>query len=97
MPITVLGLIFTTLLIAFGFAGLAIRWQYDYKLRREQIRAGAADSSLGASELRALIQEAVLDSVAPIEDRLDRIEQHMRQLPERTASSDAGQAQGEAP
>ena len=81
------GFIIAILMIVFVFSGLAVKWDHDFKLRREQIRAGQEGSSLGTSELRALIQEAMLDAIAPLEERLELIEKHMRQLPESTAKA----------
>lgn len=79
------GFVISIILIVFAFAGFAIKWDHDFKLRREQIRAGEEGSSLGASELKGLIQEAMHDAVAPLEERMDRMEKHLRQLPESTA------------
>ena len=72
-------------LIFFGFIALMVKWRND--LKREKIRAEGGGSSLGTGELRGLIQEAVHDANAPLEERLDLMEMHMRQLPERDAES----------
>ncbi len=72
-------------LIFFGFIALMVKWRND--LKREKIRAEDGGSSLGTSELRGLIQEAVHDANAPLEERLGLIEAHMRQLPDHDAES----------
>lgn len=88
MSMAFMFFVFSIVLIALGFGGLAIRWDHNFKLRREELRTGESDNSLGTSELRELIQETMLDVIAPVEERLDAIEMHMRQLPENTAGSD---------
>lgn len=80
MPIAVAAFIATIILLAFGFAGVALKWQYDYK--RDKLRAQAGGNSLPTSELKALIQEAMDTAVAPLDARLELIERQLRQLPE---------------
>lgn len=60
-----------------------IAWNAKAKndLKREQIRAESGSQSLGTSELKGMIQEAMTDAVIPLEERLELIESHMRQLP----------------
>ncbi len=81
--------IIAIIVIVFLFAGWAVKRDHDFKLRREQIRGGKEEGSLGTSELRGLIQEAMLDVVAPLEQRMERIETHLRQLPESTTRTAA--------
>lgn len=78
-------------LIVFSFIALMVKWEND--LKREKIRAKGGGSSLGTSELRGLIQEAMLDAITPLEERLDLMEMHMRRLP----GHDAESKQVEAP
>lgn len=85
MPITVIVFIILIILISFGFASFAIKWDHDFKLKRERIRAEGGGNSLGTSELRGLIQEAMLETITPLEERLDLMEMHMRRLPEHDA------------
>ena len=72
-------------LIVFGFIALMVKWKND--LKREEIRGESGGSSLGTGELRGLIQEAMHDAMAPVEERLDLIEMHMRRLPEHDAET----------
>ena len=87
MSIVVASFVVFIILASFVFGGLAIKWHNDHEIRKERIRAGGEGNTLGTSELRGLIQEAMTDAVAPIEERLDLLESHMRQLPERSAGS----------
>ena len=87
MPITVIFFVLPILLLSFGFGALAIRWDHEFKLNRERIRAEGAGNSLGTSELRALIQDVMMEAVAPVEERLELIERHMRQLPEHASEA----------
>ena len=75
------------LVIVFVFAGYAMHRDHAFKLQREQIRAGNEGSSLGTSELRELIQDAMTEAMTPVEARLTRIEGQLRQLPERAAGT----------
>ncbi|GMQ83227.1 MAG: hypothetical protein BMS9Abin05_2717 [Rhodothermia bacterium] len=74
-------------LILFGFIALMVKWSLDQK--REKLRAESGGSSLGTGELRGLIQEAMHDVIAPVEERLDLIEMHMRRLPESVQSDES--------
>ena len=67
-------------LIVFSF--LAFKVWSDRDLKREKILAEAGGKSLGTSELKGIIQEAVQEAINPMEERLDLLESHMRQLPE---------------
>ena len=67
-------------LIVFSF--LAFKVWSDRDLQREKILAEAGGKSLGTSELKGIIQEAVQEAINPMEERLDLLESHMRQLPE---------------
>ena len=69
----------------FGFIALMVKWSLDQK--REKMRAESGGSSLGTGELRGLIQEAMVDAMAPLEERLDLIEMNTRRLPEHGAES----------
>lgn len=89
MPISVIAFVLSIILIVLIFGGIMARSDQRFKLERERVRAEGSGSSLGTSELKALIQEAMDESIAPLEDRLERIELQMRQLPERSASSEA--------
>ena len=74
-------------MIALIFGGLTVKWDHNFKLKRDQLRDQGKGNSLGEGELRKLLQDTVLDAIAPMEDRLDLIEMHMRQLPEGVATS----------
>ncbi len=73
------------LLVIFSFIALMVKMDQD--LKREKMRAESGGNSLGTSELRGLIQEAMHDANAPLEERLDLIEAHMRQLPDHDVES----------
>ena len=77
-------------LIVFSFLALIAKWGND--LKREKIRAESGGSSLGMGELRGLIQEAMHDAITPLEERLDLMEIHMRQLPEHDAETGGREA-----
>ena len=72
-------------LIVFSFITLMVKWEND--LKREKIQAKKEGSSLGTSELRGMIQEAMSEAIAPMEERLELMEMHMRQLPEHRSES----------
>jgi len=72
-------------LIVFCFISLMVKWGND--LKREKLRAEGGGNSLGTSELRGLIQEAMLDAITPLEERLDLIEMNTRRLPEHDAET----------
>ena len=80
MPAEIFGFIILIVVLSFIFGGIVIKWQND--LKREQLRAGSDQNSLGTGELREIIQEAMEEAVSPLEERLDLIEQNMRRLPE---------------
>ena len=85
MDISLVVLIALVNLIFFGFIALMVKWRTD--LKREQIRAEGRGNSLGTGELRSLIQEAMLDAIAPLEDRLELMEMHQRQSPDHDAKT----------
>ena len=85
MPLTLIAFIVLISLIVLPFVAFLVKRDNDFKLRREEIRSESKGSSLGTSELRGLIQEAMHDAIAPLEERLDLMEMHMRQLPEHGA------------
>lgn len=74
------------LVIVFIFAGYAVNRDHAFKIEREHIRAGNEGSSLGTSELKGLIQEAMSEAIAPMEKRLDLIEGQLRQVPQSSSS-----------
>ncbi len=74
------------LVIVFIFAGYAVNRDHAFKIEREHIRAGKEGSSLGTSELKGLIQAAMSEAIAPMEERLDLIERQLRQLPSGVSS-----------
>lgn len=65
--------------IVFSFIAWSVKTKND--LKREQIKAQSGSQSLGTSELKGMIQEAMSDAIIPLEERLELIESHMRQLP----------------
>lgn len=85
MPISVIAFVLTIIIMSFVFGGLTIKWHNDFKLKRDRQRSELSGSSMGTGELKVLIQEAMAETVAPIEERLELIERNMRQLPEHGA------------
>ncbi|TDI76679.1 MAG: hypothetical protein E2O84_02110 [Bacteroidetes bacterium] len=81
MPFSVVIFIILSTLIVFGF--IATMKFLDIYRRAKLGEGGGSgvDNSLGTSELRGLIQEAVVDAIHPVEERLDRMEMALRQLP----------------
>lgn len=77
-------------LIVFSFIALMVKWSLDQK--REKMRANSSESSLGTGELRSLIQEAMHDAIAPVEERLDLIETNTRRLPEHDTGTSGREA-----
>ncbi|TDI71059.1 MAG: hypothetical protein E2O85_02700 [Bacteroidetes bacterium] len=78
--------------IVFSF----IAWNTKVKndLKREQIRAETGSQSLGTSELKGMIQDAMTDAIIPLEERLELIESHMRRLPEGTTEETKSSSEG---
>lgn len=73
------------LLIVFGSIVFSLKMILDY--RRDRItaigsRPNREEGSLGASELKRLIREAVDDSVRPLTERVRELESAVRRLPE---------------
>ncbi len=85
MPPEVIAFILLALVIVLCFAGLAIKWDNDFNLKKERLRGEEGDNSLGTGELRDLIQESMHEAIAPLEERLEVIEKRTRQLPEHSA------------
>jgi len=79
MPITTVVFIVISSLITFGFIA-TMRYLAIY--REEKLGSGQTDNSLGAGELRGMIQESMMDAIEPIEKRLDKMEAALKQLPE---------------
>ncbi len=69
-------------LIVFGFVALVVKMSLDYSKWNEVHRSGRGtlsegDNSMGASELRHLIEEAVHNANAPLIDRISLLESQM--------------------
>lgn len=61
------------MLIVFTFSGLMAKWGFDYN--KAKLQAGTPpDNSLGMSELRKMIREAVQEANAPLEERIEQLE-----------------------
>ena len=69
------GFVILLVSIVLGFAGLMAKlsWDHDREKRRDKLRA--QDNSLGVSELRTMIQDAVREATADLEARLEALEQ----------------------
>ena len=77
-------------LIVFSF--LAFKVWSERDLKREKILAESGGNSLGTSELKGLIQDAMREAIVPVEDRLDLMEAQMRRLPSHEAESNQVEA-----
>ena len=87
MPVSVLILILSSTLIVFGFIA-TMKFLDIYRRTKLGDEGGTGtDNSLGTGELRGLIQEAVVDAIQPVEDRLEQMEMALRQLPEAKTDS----------
>ena len=87
MPLSVVIFILLSTLIVFGFIS-TMKFLDIY--RRAKLGEGGGsgvDNSLGTGELRGLIQEAVVDAIQPVEDRLEQMEMALRQFPEAKSES----------
>ncbi len=71
-------------LIVFGFVALIVKMSLDYskwkslhKSGGQSLSGGSEDKSLGVSELRNLIQEAVESANEPLIERISNIEHQL--------------------
>ncbi len=68
-------------LIVFGFVALIVKMALDYNKWKQMHNSGSAltegDNSMGASELRNLIEEAVHNANAPLVERISFLENQM--------------------
>ena len=66
-------------IVLFSIIALIVKWSLDHsKWKIEHRSRGAStDNSLGTSELRALIQEAVEEANAPLTERVEALEAHL--------------------
>lgn len=70
-------------LIVFGFIALVVKMALDFAKWKKvhdagnELANGKADRSLGASELRMLIHEAVQDANQPLLERIEELENHV--------------------
>ncbi|GMQ82147.1 MAG: hypothetical protein BMS9Abin05_1591 [Rhodothermia bacterium] len=71
--------------IVFSFIAWSVKNKYD--LKKEELRALGGSQSLGTSELKGMIQESMMDALAPLEEPFELIESHMRRLPEGSAEA----------
>lgn len=80
-------------LIVFGFIALIVKMALDFARWKKMHSGGAlaegkADNSLGTTELKMLIQEAVQNANQPLLDRIEHLEgeliQERANLPEST-------------
>lgn len=69
------------LLAAMAFVFSLIRMGLNH--RRETLTGGEGARSLGTAELRTLLAEAVAEGVAPLEQRVERMERSLRRLERR--------------
>lgn len=74
------------LAIIFGFVILVIKLAMDHEKAKLSLRAGA-EKSLTTSELKAMIETAVQEAVAPLERRLEALT--AGEEPDEASSSEA--------
>ncbi len=65
-------------LIVFSFIYLTIKTILDYKKSKRSV---GSENSLGMTELRALIREAVQEATAPLVGRLEMLEEQQAEAP----------------
>ncbi|MEM8486960.1 MAG: hypothetical protein AAF564_15510 [Bacteroidota bacterium] len=78
-------------LIVFSFIALIVKMSLDFakwkKTHNSQSLGAASDKSLGVSELKNLISEAVMQANIPLNDRIaeleDQLEMSRKSLPEK--------------
>jgi hypothetical protein len=63
-------------IVLFSSIAFIVKWSLDYNKWKLQYRSGGppSDNSLGTSELKAFIREAVEEANAPLVERLDALE-----------------------
>ena len=63
-------------IVFFSIIALIVKWGLDHSKWKieHQSRAASTDNSLGTSELRALIHEAVEEANAPLTERVEALE-----------------------
>ena len=63
---------------AFVAATLIVKWSLEYSKWKRQFEQGRApaDNSLGTSELKTLIREAMEEANAPLVERIEALEAH---------------------
>lgn len=66
--------IITVVLIVFVFAGYMGKKGLDLEKMKLQAKYGSGDKSLGASELKGLIRQAVEEANAPLQQRILELE-----------------------
>ena len=76
--------VFLIPLAFFATVALIVKWSLDYSRSKNQYKAGvgASDNSLGLSELRAMISEAVEEANEPLLERVEALEARLDALPE---------------
>jgi len=60
------------LAIIFGFVFIIVKMAMDHERAKLSIKAGR-DNSMTTSELKAMIEQAVQDAVAPLEKRIEEL------------------------
>ena len=69
------GFVIVLISVVLGFAGLMAKLSMDHDREKRRDKLRAQDNSLGVSELRAMIQEAVREATADLEARIEALEQ----------------------
>ena len=69
------GFVILLVFVVLGFAGLMAKLSMDYDREKRRDKLRAQDNSLGMSELRTMIQDAVREATADLEARIEALEQ----------------------
>jgi len=88
-------------MIVFGFTALIVKMGLDYSKWKKIHQSGgremlreSGDNSLGVSELKSLIREAVVEANQPLAKRLDHLEKRMEGRRELNAPETPPQLKG---
>lgn len=82
-------------IVLFSSIAFIVKWSLDYSKWKLQYRSGGVptDNSLGTSELKAFIREAVEEANAPLAERLDALEARLEAPARRAPLLDAYEAE----
>ena len=70
------GFVIVLISVVLGFAGLMAKLSMDHEREKRRDKLRAQDNSLGVSELRTMIQDAVREATADLEARIEALERN---------------------